>query len=273
VFALQDGDYEYEVTGGKVTITKYTGEATTVSIPATIKGLPVTGIGDRAFYMKRLTSVTIPDSVTTIGPGAFGKNPYEGTPDDNHLTSVTIGSSVTTIGAGAFSGNSLTRVTIPNSVTTIGYMAFSRNMLTSVTIPYSVTSIEAAAFESNSYLVGINVDTNNKYYTSIDGVLFNKDMTILHTVPMGKKITTYTIPNSVTTIGEFAFTENQLTSVTIPGSVTIIGERAFSSCDKLTSVNIPNSVTSIGFAAFSGCRSLPAATRAEIERRFGDDVV
>ena len=166
--------------------------------------------------------------------------------------------SVTSIGGYAFfSCTSLTSVTIGNSVTSIGDQAFRGcTGLTSVTIPNSVTSIGDAAFCDCSGLTSINVVDDNPNYISKDGVLFDKQQTTLIQYPGGKQ-GAYVIPNSVTSIGDFAFYGcTGLTSVTIPNSVTSIGMGAFMNCTALTSVTIPNSVTSIGSSAFSGCTGL-----------------
>jgi hypothetical protein len=186
----------------------------------------VTSIGGWAFENSRLTSVTIPNSVTSIGTNAFA---------NNNLTSVTIPNSVTSIGASAFESNNLTSVTIGESVTSIGSSAFQDNNLTSVTIPNSVTSIGAIAFRSNRALMSIDVEAGNSRFSSENGVLFNIAKDTLITYPAGKT-GDYTIPNSVTSIGDWAFESNNLTSVTIPNSVTSIRWGAFSGSSYLTEV-------------------------------------
>ncbi len=151
------------------------------------------------------------------------------------IKNVTIGSGVTSIGRNAFSDcTSLTSVTIPDSVTSIGDRAFCDcTSLTSVTIPDSVTSIGDRAFYNCTILTSIEVSENNAAYSSQDGVLFNKDKTTLIQYPGGKS-GAYTIPDSVTSIGSYAFYYcRSLTSVTIPDSVTSIGYGAFSNCNML----------------------------------------
>ena len=260
----------------------------------------VTSIGDGVFQgCTSLRSVTIPDSVTSIGDDAFygcyftsenfvnnsnvelddSSKPTIVDTDaggfcikDNELVNmrptyaigeITIPDSVTSIGDYAFcSCENLTSITIPGSVTSIGNYAFERcESLTSVIIPDSVTSIGSSAFFDCVSLKSIEVSGNNKNYTSLDGVLFNKDKTELITYPAGKTDSEYVIPNSVTSIGYSAF-ENctSLTSVTIPNDVTSIGYGVFQGCTSLTSVTIPNSVTSIDSSAFSSCTSLIGIT-------------
>ena len=219
----QDGLVYEIVYGRSVTITKYTGNATTLNIPERIQGLPVTAIGNSAFLCcDSLTNVTIPSSVRSIGGYAFQSC--------SSLTSVTIPSSVTAVGLGAFSGcDSLTNVIIPSSVTTIGDWAF---------------------YNCNS-LTSITVDNRNPSYASIDGVLFDKNIRTIIRYPQGKNQSTYVIPSSVRSVGDYAFDGCNLANVTIPSSVTTIGDWAFFYCGSLTSVTIPSSVTAIGVGAFN----------------------
>ncbi len=224
------------------------------SITSVVIGSGVTTIGSSAFSnCTSLTSVTIPDGVTSIGEWAFAWC--------TGLESVTIPDSVTSIGDFAFwHCTSLTSVTIGSGVTTIGTDAFWHcTSLTSVTIGSGVTTIGDSAFSYCTSLAEISVVSENKYYCSLDGVLFDKAMTTLICCPGGRS--GYTIPSSVTIIGIYAFSGcASLESVTIPDSVTTIGEYAFSDCTSLTGVTIPDSVTSIGWNAFYNCTSLTGVT-------------
>ena len=168
---------------------------------------------------------------------------------------------VTSIGMGTFAlGEFIKSIKIPNSVTSIGDLAFyGCSSLTSITIPNSVTLIGGGAFSGCLSLMSIDVETNNQNYASIDGVLYNKEITTLICYPAGK--TSITILNSVTSIGWGAFSGcSSLTSITIPNSVTSIGGCVFEGCSSLTSITIPNSVTEIGREAFYGCSSLTSIT-------------
>ena len=185
-----------------------------------------------------LTSITIPNSVTSIGSSAFS--------GCSSLTSIIIPNSVTRIGDYAFSGcSSLTSIIIPNSVTRIGDYAFHGcSGLTSITIPNSVTSIGSSAFQVCSSLTSITIPNS---VTSIGQMTFSGC----------SGLTSVTIGNSVTSIGHDAFSYcNGLTSITIPNNVTSIGSCAFIGCTSLTSITIPNSVTSIDHACFASCSGL-----------------
>ena len=268
---------------------------TSVTIPDS-----VTSIGFCAFYnCKSLTSVTIPDSVTSISESAFedcksltsatipysvtsiGDYAYHGCyfTSENFVNNSNVeldDSSKPTIvdtDAGGFCikdnvlvnmrpAYAIGEVTIPNSVIIFGYSAFdSCESLISVTIPDSVTCIDDRTFSSCTSLTSIEVSGNNKNYSSTDGVLFNKDKSELITYPAGKTDSEYAIPNSVTSIGNYAFAcSTNLTSVSIPNSVTSIGYDTFEDCTSLTSVTIPDSVTSIGWDTFENCTSLASIT-------------
>ena len=212
----------------------------------------VTSIGSLAFYeCSNLTSITIPSGLTSIGEQAFG--------NCTGLTSITIPSGFISIGDYAFwNCTGLTSITIQNGVTSIGTGAFwNCTGLTSITIPSSVTSIGVNVFYNCTGLTDITVDSNNSSFCSESGVLFNKDKTTLIYYPLGKNDSSYTIPDGVTVIEQYAFYCNsKLTSVTIPSGVTSIGEMAFRECSGLTSVIVPSSVTSIEYNAFWCCFNL-----------------
>ena len=235
----------------------------------------VTSIGSYAFEScSQLTSITIPDSVTNIGSWAFS--------DCRGLTSITISDSVTSIGECAFQNCSgLTSITISNSITSIGDWAFNGCWgLTSITIPDSVTSIGECAFQDCSRLTSITIPDS---VTSIGDVAFSgcKGLTSI-TIPnsvtsIGKdsfkdcsRLTSITIGGSVTSIGDGAFSDCRgLASITIPNSVTSIGKDSFEDCSRLTSITIGGSVTSIGDGAFSGCRSLTSITMPDSVAKIG----
>ena len=260
----------------------------------------VIGIAQGAFIdCSSLTSVTIPNSVTSIGEYAFSRC--------SRLTSVTIPNSVTSIGSGPFeacinlneirveAGNEYycadngalynynktcliqcpgakTEFEIPTSVTEIEDFAFSGcSPLTSVTISNSVTSIGRYAFDGCSSLTSVTIPNS---VTSLGGFAFS-DCSGLTSVIISNSVTSIgrdtfdgcssltsvTIPNSVTSIGLSAFRGcSSLTSVTIPDSVTEIGSSAFENCSGLTSVTIPNSVTKIMNETFNRCSSLTSVT-------------
>ncbi|MBQ7504844.1 MAG: leucine-rich repeat domain-containing protein [Ruminococcus sp.] len=292
VGALTSGDYEYTVSGNNATITKYNGTAATVTIPSTLGGKTVTAIEQQAFQAcPNATSITIPNSITTIAGWAFQYSPK--------LSSVTIPSSVTSVGKGMFAGcSSLTEInvasgntnfksaegilynkdgttliqypagkkdtsfTILNTVTAIwGWSIDGCTNLTSITIPSGVASIDGQSFQNNKALTSINVDSNNLYYKSDDGILYNKGGTQLVLYPPAKNATSFTIPNSVQSIYSSAFLYcTNLQSIIIPSSVIDINNYAFQSCSSLTSITIPNSITSLPMQAFANCTNLKSVT-------------
>jgi hypothetical protein len=227
---VDDAWWQTKQGSGGLIITGYIGDETAIAIPETIRGLPVVGI----------------EGVATDDEGVF-RSVF-----DDTVRSVTIPNGMTYIGDGVFYGIPLTSVTIPASVTSIGDAAFALTQLTNITIPASVTSIGVLVFKSCSKLTAITVDALNPHFSSADGVLFSKDMKTLVVYP-GGRASTYTIPTSVTAIGDAAFAFTPLTSVTLTPNVISIGNEAFGST-QLTSVTLPNSVTSIGYEAFASTR-------------------
>ena len=233
-----------------------------IVIPKTIEGCPVTEIATDAFRGdKYLKSITIPNSVTSIGEYAFSTCPK--------LESIVIPNSVNTVGSAAFGAcTGLTSVTIGNSVTSIGDSVFSGcTGLTSITIPGSVTSIGNGAFYGCSGITSVIIpdSVTDMGYNALYGCSGLTSITIPASVTsIGARafygctgLTSVTIPDSVTSIGSYAFYYcTGLTSVTIPDSVTSIGDSVFYGCTGLTSITIPGSVTSIGNGAFYGCNKL-----------------
>ena len=242
--ATADG-FSYTISdANEVTITGYTGSSSAVVIPGTINDNPVTAIGNDTFMEKNIESVTIPSSVTSIGIRAF----Y----NCDSLSSVTFGKD--------------------SQLTSIGTIAFYKcTSLTSVTIPSSVTSIGYGSFDYCTSLTSIMVDENNTAYSSVDGVLFKNSGEELIKYPAGKTSTSYSIPDGVKSISEFAFSDcTSLESITIPDSVTSIGKSAFNSCSSLESITIPDSVKSISEFAFSDCTSLESITIPDSVTSIGE---
>ena len=248
VYEANDGTYKYEYTinteDHTATITKFHAPddgSYDITIPKTLGdgNYTVTAIGENAFYnCSALAKVTIPQSVTSIGDGAF-------------------------------QNSSLTDVTIPQGVTSIGKEAFSNccGLTTSVTIPQSVTSIGKEAFRECRYLQSLTIENAA---TSIGESAFMLCES-LTTLKLGEKIKTIgkgafqqcaaltevTIPQSVTSIGDWAFAYcPSLTTLSLGENIETIGLGAFYYCTNLSTITIPQNVTSIGAGAFAHCTSL-----------------
>ncbi len=259
--AASDFDYSLTEDGKGVVIKEYKGKDTAVKIPEKIEGLPVVEIGSMAFFSNdKMTSVTIPETVTVIGSNAFS--------GCSGLTAVTIPAKVTTLDDSAFAGCSgLTKITIPASVTKIGSQTFSScSNLADIVIPETVTEIGGGAFRDTPWLKALQekeplVVVN---HILIDGSTASGDVT----VPAGvtaisgmafsncRAVTSVKLPEGVKTIGESAFYNSGVTSVTVPDGVTSIGSQAFGMCSKLTALTLPDSVKEIGGSAFMACESL-----------------
>jgi len=207
---LTEGDWEYTVSGGNATIIKYNGSGGSVVIPSTLGGIPVTVIGNHSLASYTIgetlmTSVTIPNSVTTIGDSAFRNS--------TSLTSVTIGNSVATIGDSAFMSTGLTSVAIPNSVTSLGESAFRLcASLTSATIGNGVTAIGRWTFNECTSLTSVTIGNGVK---TIGADAFSNTA-----------LTNVIIPDGATRIDMDAFNIRSLKSITIPNSVTDISNYA-----------------------------------------------
>lgn len=237
-----------------------------LSLPATLKAQFTFTTNNGAITITGYTETngiaTIPDMtngypVTTIGPWAF----FGGINSD--LTNVIIGTNVTSIGTGAFENcGRLANITIPDSVASIGPQVFDYcTSLASITIPGGVTNIGYEAFADCWSLTSITVDEQNLYYSSSNGVLFDKYQTVLIEALDGGIIGNYTIPDSVTNIATGAFADcTNLVSIVISDGITSIGSNVFAGCISLTNVAIPNSVASISYEAFNGCVSLSSIT-------------
>ncbi len=254
-----EGFFNYSITDGeaKLEICDYSISGDII-IPDTLGGCPVTAIGSYAFRDRDVTSVVIPNSVTSIGDWAFG--------DCENLKSVTIPDSVTTIGGSAFNNSkNLENITVDSNNTAYcseGDVLFNKDKTIlmqyplgkadeSYSIPNSVTRIDWGAFKSAK---------NLKSITFPNGLTTLADEAFAACT----KLESITIPDSVTSIGKRAFMGcESVASLTIGNKITNIDDVTFSGCKSLTTVTIPNSVTRIGMNAFNGCDSLAIITIPE----------
>jgi hypothetical protein len=271
---------------GSLNLSDYTGSAGSVVIPNTTNGLPVTSIGDAAFFESAsLTNVTIGTNVASIGgqafsysslaavtlPGSVTNLAFDAFFDCNSLTAINVSTNnpIYSSVAGVLFNESQTTLVeypegkadgyiVPDSVTNIETDAFfDCTNLTSVSLPASVVGIGDYAFYACSALTAITVNTNNPVYSSVAGVLFNENQTTLIQYPAGNAATSYAMPNSVTNIAIEAFYGSaSLVSVTIGTNVNTVGPASFEYCPALASVTLPDSVAQIEGDAFAECYSL-----------------
>ena len=277
--------FTYSTNSGTITIERYLGPGGAVDIPSEVGGLPVRVVERMAFTdCRNVTSVTVPNSVTTIRAGWHGGvwgGPFGAFFGCDSLTNVLLGENLTNIGDYAFYGcTRLRSIALPNSVTnigecafawtglsnlvlggnvsSIGNSAFSGTGLTEIAIPISVVKLgtEGYALMGAAKLEAIIVDPLNANFSSHDGVLFNKGRTKLLTYPGGKG-GQWTVPDGLEIIEHSAFSGcASLTNITLPNSLQTIRYLAFGYCTGLTSMALPASLTQVGDSAFWGCTNL-----------------
>ncbi len=260
----------------------------------------VTGIMDYAFS-RSLSSISLPESLTSIGSNAFygcysltsvdvpSENANfssldgvlftkDGTalilyPAGKEAVLYTVPTEVTIISDNAFSSNSfLSSVVLPEGLTSIGSYAFGGCVsLSSISLPKNLMNIGENAFDGCYALTSIDVAFDNPYFLSNDGILFTKDKTSLIRYPAGKQTSSYSVPESVTTICDGAFNSClSLTSIILPDGLTTIGIGAFSACVLLSSIILPDGLTDINHFMFRDCRSLVSIVLPNNLRNIGD---
>ncbi len=264
--AATSGDYTYEVQAdGTAQITGYNGAGGALTIPATVDGIPVTSVGsyivisledtNAALNNTSVTSITFPDSVTSIGYRAFyycagitsvnfgsglkevGEQAFRRSP----ITSLNFPSGLTTIGGGAFDGFKGTTLVIPDSVTTLGTGAFSGTTVERVTLSKNITSIEASVFAYCRSLTDIVIP---------EGVTIIKDRAFYTC----DSLVSVSLPSTVQTLSKSAFECcYSLTDINFPDGLTQIKESAFQECGALTAISLPDSITHIDNYAFRYC--------------------
>ena len=230
----------------------------------------VTSVGEYAFYLyyDKLTTVTLPDSLTVISDNAFDKC--------KSLTTINMSKNVEMIGTEAFREcKSLRSVVLPETLKRIEDQAFyACDSLTVITIPAGVEYIsESSSFSKSNKLTAVNVADENAYYASVDGVLYNKDKTILLAYPSGKTDSSFTVPETVHKIYHSAFSYNELIrSIIVPGSVESIDYYAFSNCKNLKSISFSEGLISLGNGVFSKCSTLSSVTFPASFQKLGNSV-
>ena len=199
-------------------------------------------------YKESITSIVIEDGITYIGNWTFASL--------ENLNSIDIAASVTTIGEGAFNYCGIKEIILPEGIVSIGDYAFYLcKKLQRVLIPSTVTSIGESAFIACDSMISIEVDINNVNYSSLDGVLFDKEQSILIKYPDNLS-GSYVVPDSVETIEANAFASSKLSYVTLSNNISTIGDYAFQNSENLLTITIPGSVENVSKGAFYFCTGL-----------------
>ena len=279
---------KYEVLDNSVKtcmVASYNSVSGNITIPSAVtyngSQYTVTVIGWSAFEnCSELTSIYLPKSLISIGSWAFSgcsslnvmnipsgvtNIDYEAFSGCKSLTEITLPNSLTSIADGAFEYcSNLISISLPDNLTSIGLMSFYGCLsLNEITIPEKLSSIGERAFTYCTSLMAINVVSENKYFTSIDGVLFTKDLSIIIQCPGGKS-GKYSIPDGVISIGDYAFRGCiHLTEINVPEGITSSGFVAFSDCSNLITISLPESLTTIDSSSFSDCTSLTSISLPE----------
>ena len=273
-----ESDFSFTITDNKALITGYSGSSRTVMIPDTLNSCPVTGIGQNAFSHKQFTSIVLPDTVKSIGNGAFyvcsnlvsvsvPKNLE--TIDNNafglcwYLSSFDFPDTLTSIGSSAFKEcKALTSVSIPDTVTSIGKEAFYNcEGLASLSLGSGLSSLGTGAFSYCPNLASLSVSAANTVYSSSGNCIFEK---ATKTLVLGSRISLIPSDGSITAIGAYAFEGTYGSStLTIPDKVTTIGENAFAYCPNITSISFPSSLSTISKYAFWWCTGITSLSFPE----------
>jgi hypothetical protein len=281
-----------------------------IRIAETLGGAPVTAIGAQAFMYDDFKSVSFPEGLKTIGERAFAKCQSlesatfaEGLQSVGEqafyacypLQSLSFPESLRNVGKEAFSGcgqmeavvfseglqtigesafffcRKLTSVNFPESLRTVGDLAFYATALERVYIPSGLESLGTNLFIFCNRLTAIDVSAENAYYSSLDGVLFNKEQTELLRYPSGRTDASYNMPASVARVGDMAFYDcAALESATLPEGLQDVGRASFYGCRALWNAAFPENLETIGNFAFSGCASLASVTLSENLRLIGE---
>ena len=250
------GDFQYVKLNDKnIKITRYIGEGLDVVIPSKLDNYTVTRVGERMFYYNsQVTSVSFPNSVKKLDSYTL-HGTYK-------IKKVTFGKYVTEIPSYfLYYCFGIKSYTIPPQVTKVDDTSFPRYLKTLIVgkgLKEFDGTYSLASFPS---LEKIKVSRNNKYFSSKDGVLYNKKKTKLLGYPGGKKTSKFTMPSSVKTIVYGSFRDHKnLRNVIFTKNVKIIEAWTFGECEKLSSINIPKNITSIGWWAFRECTSVTKLT-------------